>query len=133
MPIYEYRCANCNNQLEIMQKMSDEPLTKCPKCGENALKKQWSLSGFQFKGTGWYVSDYKASGKEETKSETKSENKTEGNSEGKSETKSETKSDGGESSKTEKTSGDKTSAGGESTAKPATASKPETKSTPKND
>ncbi len=57
MPIYEYRCADCNAHLEIMQKVSDEPLTLCEKCG-GKLEKQWSLSGFQFKGEGWYVTDY---------------------------------------------------------------------------
>lgn len=57
MPIYEYRCADCNAHLEIMQKVSDEPLSLCEKCG-GKLEKQWSLSGFQFKGEGWYVTDY---------------------------------------------------------------------------
>lgn len=57
MPIYEYRCADCNAHLEKMQKVSDEPLTICEKCG-GKLQKQWSLSGFQFKGEGWYVTDY---------------------------------------------------------------------------
>lgn len=57
MPIYEYKCKNCGAQIEKMQKISDAPLTVCEKCG-GELEKQWSLSGFQFKGAGWYVSDY---------------------------------------------------------------------------
>ena len=57
MPIYEYKCAECENHIERMQKVSDEPLTVCETCG-GKLEKQWSLSGFQFKGAGWYVSDY---------------------------------------------------------------------------
>lgn len=57
MPIYEYRCADCGAQLEKMQKVSDAPLTVCENCG-GKLEKQWSLSGFQFKGEGWYVTDY---------------------------------------------------------------------------
>ncbi len=71
MPIYEYKCLECGNNLEKMQKISDEPLTLCEKCG-GKLEKQWSLSGFQFKGAGWYVTDY-AGKKADTPTEKKSE------------------------------------------------------------
>ncbi len=57
MPIYEYKCLQCGLQLEKRQSVSDEPLTTCEKC-HGKLEKQWSLSGFQFKGAGWYVTDY---------------------------------------------------------------------------
>ena len=57
MPIYEYKCLQCGNQIEVRQSVSDEPLTTCEKC-HGKLEKQWSLSGFQFKGAGWYVTDY---------------------------------------------------------------------------
>ena len=57
MPIYEYRCSECGAHFEKMQKVSDAPLTVCEVCG-GQLEKQWSLSGFQFKGEGWYVTDY---------------------------------------------------------------------------
>lgn len=57
MPIYEYKCTDCGAHLEKIQKATDAPLTTCEKCGGN-LEKQWSLSGFQFKGEGWYVTDY---------------------------------------------------------------------------
>ncbi len=57
MPIYEYRCNECGENFEKLQKNGDEPLTICEKCG-GKLEKQWSLSGFQFKGDGWYVTDY---------------------------------------------------------------------------
>ena len=57
MPIYEYKCAECEARVEKMQKISDQPLTVCEACG-GKLEKQWSLSGFQFKGAGWYVTDY---------------------------------------------------------------------------
>ena len=57
MPIYEYRCNACGAQVEKRQSINDDPLTVCEKCG-GALEKQWSLSGFQFKGAGWYVTDY---------------------------------------------------------------------------
>lgn len=57
MPIYEYRCLECGTHLEKLQKASDAALTECESCG-GKLEKQWSLSGFQFKGEGWYVTDY---------------------------------------------------------------------------
>ena len=67
MPLYEYECLKCKAHIEILQKITDKPLVKCRKCG-GRLEKQWSQSGFQFKGTGWYVTDYaaqKAKGGEE--------------------------------------------------------------------
>jgi putative FmdB family regulatory protein len=57
MPIYEYKCQQCGQRVEKRQSVSDEPLTTCEKC-HGRLEKQWSLSGFQFKGAGWYVTDY---------------------------------------------------------------------------
>ncbi|HEV2765261.1 MAG TPA: FmdB family zinc ribbon protein [Pyrinomonadaceae bacterium] len=57
MPIYEYKCQKCGAHLEVMQKMSDAPLKRHGKCG-GKLEKQWSSTGFQFKGSGWYVTDY---------------------------------------------------------------------------
>jgi putative FmdB family regulatory protein len=57
MPIYEYKCLVCGTHLEKMQKVTDEPLKVCENCG-GKLEKQWSRSGFQFKGEGWYVTDY---------------------------------------------------------------------------
>jgi putative FmdB family regulatory protein len=68
MPIYEYRCQACGHELEAMQKMSDAALTECPACGKSELKKLISAAGFQLKGSGWYATDFKDSGK---KSETK--------------------------------------------------------------
>jgi len=66
MPIYEYKCQQCGAHFETRQSVSDDPLTTCEKC-HGRLEKQWSLSGFQFKGAGWYVTDYagkKAIGKD---------------------------------------------------------------------
>ena len=57
MPIYEYKCLQCGLHVEKRQSVSDAPLTTCEKC-HGKLEKQWSLSGFQFKGAGWYVTDY---------------------------------------------------------------------------
>jgi putative FmdB family regulatory protein len=94
MPIYEYQCLKCSAQVETMQKVTDKPLKKCKRCG-GKLEKQWSLSGFQFKGDGWYVTDYtgrKEEAKEETKAaESKSSEHKEKKSESKKETKKETK------------------------------------------
>ena len=107
MPIYEYKCLDCETHLEKMLKVSDPPLTVCENCG-GRLEKQWSLSGFQFKGEGWYVTDY--AGKAATES-------------GSAETKSDAKSEPA------KTDAPKTSSGGESTASADGASKSETTTT----
>jgi putative FmdB family regulatory protein len=63
MPTYEYQCTACGHQLEEFQKMSDAPLTDCPKCHQPALSKMISAAGFQLKGSGWYVTDYSKKGK----------------------------------------------------------------------
>ena len=57
MPIYEYTCRKCGAHLEVMRKISDKPLARHASCG-GRLEKEWSRTGFQFKGSGWYVTDY---------------------------------------------------------------------------
>lgn len=64
MPIYEYVCQKCGHHLEVMQKMSDKPLSKCPEC-KGKLEKIFSQTSFQLKGSGWYVTDYASRGKSE--------------------------------------------------------------------
>lgn len=59
MPIYAYRCEACGFAKDALQKMSDAPLTECPACGKSTLKKQVTAAGFQLKGTGWYVTDFR--------------------------------------------------------------------------
>lgn len=59
MPFYEYECSNCKFYTEVMQKISDAPLTKCPSCGKKALKKLVSAPNFRLKGGGWYETDFK--------------------------------------------------------------------------
>ena len=59
MPIYEYRCSSCGVQKDVMQKMSDAPLTTCPECGKETFDKQLTAAGFQLKGNGYYVTDFK--------------------------------------------------------------------------
>ncbi len=61
MPIYEFRCKKCQNQIEVYQKISDKPPTRCKKCG-GRLEKQSSRTSVQFKGEGWYVTDYARKG-----------------------------------------------------------------------
>lgn len=57
MPIYEYSCQKCGAHMEVMQKITDKPLARHPKCG-GRLTKEWSQTSFQLKGSGWYVTDY---------------------------------------------------------------------------
>jgi len=75
MPIYEYICTGCNAELEINQKITDEPLSVCPKCS-GELKKLISKSSFQLKGSGWYVSDYARKNKSGSAEASCSESKT---------------------------------------------------------
>ena len=110
MPIYEYQCTKCNDRTEVIQKFTDPPYAACEKCG-GEVKKLMSAPAIQFKGSGFYKTDYaSAASKTETKagssegksesssdssskpSETKSESKSESKPETKSETKTETKS-----------------------------------------
>jgi len=61
MPIYEFRCKKCNDQIEVFQKLADKPPARCRKCG-GRLEKQFSRTSVQFKGGGWYVTDYARKG-----------------------------------------------------------------------
>jgi putative FmdB family regulatory protein len=115
MPIYEYQCLSCGKRTELLQSMGAPPMAACPQCG-GEVKKLISASAVQFKGSGWYVTDYakgssKASearndSKGESRSDSKSESKAESKSESKSEPKSESKSEGkSESAPASKASG----------------------------
>ena len=96
MPIYAYKCSSCGHTKDALQKFSDAPLTECPACGESTFAKQLTAPGFQLKGSGWYVTDFrdgkkpaadaksdvpasdaKPDGKTETNTETKTDAKTE--------------------------------------------------------
>jgi putative FmdB family regulatory protein len=76
MPIYEYECGSCGHRLEAIQKMNEPVLKDCPACGESALKKLISAAGFQLKGSGWYVTDFKGGGKGEKKEKSDSSDST---------------------------------------------------------
>src|ERR1700720_918688 len=108
MPTYGYRCGSCGHEFEIRQRITEEPLTACPKCN-GKLSKMLYPAGIIFKGSGYYTTDYKSSrdgsgassngvakssdGSSETKADSKSEGKSEGSSDSKSEGKSESKAE----------------------------------------
>ncbi len=62
MPIYAYKCESCGHAKDVLQKISDAPLTDCPACGAAAFKKQLTAAGFQLKGSGWYATDFRNGG-----------------------------------------------------------------------
>lgn len=72
MPLYEYQCQQCSERVEILQRISDPPYSHCPKCG-GEMRKLLSAPAIQFKGSGFYKTDYASSSKSESKSETKSD------------------------------------------------------------
>ncbi len=59
MPIYAYKCADCGHSKDVLQKISDAPLTVCPSCGKSTFSKQITAPQFQLKGSGWYVTDFR--------------------------------------------------------------------------
>ena len=114
MPFYEYECSSCRYYSEVLQKITDKPLKKCPSCGKNTFKKLISAPVFRLKGSGWYETDFKtdkdnkrnlAGGEKEdspAKSESGTESKTEtaaAGADGKTESKAETKAEGKADSK----------------------------------
>ena len=109
MPLYDYRCDHCGETFEVRQKFADPVLTVHEGCG-GELERLISLSALQFKGTGWYVTDYgrngkkppaASNGKSETKSDSHGESKTETKTESKSDAKSESKSESQSATKSE--------------------------------
>jgi putative FmdB family regulatory protein len=69
MPIYAYRCADCGHEKDVLRKLSDAPLTQCPACGKDSFSKQVTAAGFQLKGSGWYVTDFRGGNSNGSKSE----------------------------------------------------------------
>ncbi|MBN9628888.1 FmdB family zinc ribbon protein [Acidovorax sp.] len=103
MPIYAYKCGSCGHAKDVLQKISDAPLTACPACGAEAFSKQVTAAGFQLKGSGWYVTDFRggSGGSSAPATEAKSESKTE----------SSASASGGDAPKKEASSASTTSAG----------------------
>jgi putative FmdB family regulatory protein len=77
MPIYAYRCADCGHTKDVLQKLSDPVLTTCPACGKDTFSKQLTAAGFQLKGSGWYVTDFRGGNNGAAKSTSSSESKPE--------------------------------------------------------
>ena len=99
MPLYEYQCEACGKRFEVIRKFSDPPLETCTQCGKGPVQRLVSSPAIQFKGTGWYITDYAQKGKSESSDGSK------GKAEKKSDTAATTKSDaGGESSSSSNTS-----------------------------
>ena len=103
MPLYEYQCEKCAHRFEVIQKFSDAPIDVCPKCGGPVVK-LLSSPAIQFKGSGWYITDYARQGSRDSKdskdhapasssSTSSSESKTEAKTESKAETKTESKTE----------------------------------------
>ncbi|MCS7100972.1 MAG: zinc ribbon domain-containing protein [Burkholderiaceae bacterium] len=76
MPIYAYKCSSCGHSEDVMQKFSDAPLTVCTACGQESFSKQLTAAGFQLKGSGWYVTDFKNSNGSGGKKEQKKDGET---------------------------------------------------------
>ncbi|MDO8282296.1 MAG: zinc ribbon domain-containing protein [Thermodesulfovibrionia bacterium] len=86
MPIYEYKCTKCNEVIEVIQKMNDEPLSKCNECG-GKLKKMITNTSFVLKGSGWYVTDYPSENREKAMKAKKSAGKKEASADQKKDSK----------------------------------------------
>lgn len=80
MPIYAYKCSACGHAKDVLQKMSDAPLTDCPECGASTFSKQVTAAGFQLKGSGWYVTDFRNNGSGNGNGAAASKSKSEGDS-----------------------------------------------------
>jgi putative FmdB family regulatory protein len=99
MPFYEYECSSCKHHVEVLQKISDAPLLKCPECGKKRLTRLISAPVFRLKGGGWYETDFKSdqekkrnlAGADEAPPESKSETQKESQKESKSESKEDSK------------------------------------------
>ena len=109
MPIYEYVCQDCGHELEAIQKISEEPLKKCPQCEAESLRKKISAAGFRLKGGGWYETDFK-SGKKKNVAGSDAASSSSDTSSGSSSSSSDSASSSGtEKSSTSGTSSSKTS------------------------
>jgi putative FmdB family regulatory protein len=124
MPFYEYECQSCKFYTEVMQKITDTPLTKCPSCGKKALKKLVSAPVFRLKGGGWYETDFKSD--KENKRNLSGTEKEEPKSEAKPDSKPETKPDAKEAT-TDAKAGKEAKEAKPAEAKPAEAKPAEAK------
>lgn len=75
MPFYEYQCAKCGHEEEVLQKINDAPLIKCPTCNKSSMKKMVSAAAFRLKGGGWYETDFKSGNKKNVAGDVKADSK----------------------------------------------------------
>lgn len=124
MPIYAYKCAECGHQMDVIRKVSDPLLTDCPNCGKPALVKQVTAAGFQLKGAGWYVTDFRDQAKKKDGAKTDDKAVAEQSTDSKAETKSDTKAESGTDSKSVAKPETKTESGVKAAPAPAPSSSP---------
>ena len=108
MPFYEYQCKDCDHRLEVLQKISDDPLVYCPNCNEPSLKKLISAAAFRLKGSGWYETDFKDKPKSNGEKSDSASGKAEGSS--KSESKPADTKSGSSTAATQASTGSSSSA-----------------------
>ena len=97
MPIYAYRCSTCGHAKDVLQKMSDPVLTVCPECGASTFQKQVTAAGFQLKGSGWYVTDFRGGDKPAGGGDKANDAKADSKADSKADAKSEAKTASGKS------------------------------------
>jgi putative FmdB family regulatory protein len=122
MPIYEYKCASCGFQDEFLQKVSERPLKTCPKCGKKSLNKLLSAAGFQLKGSGWYVTDFRGGSKPSAANDAKDDGKAESTGEAKGDAKADAKPAPAADGKADAKPAKKADGKGKSNSKPKAAS-----------
>jgi putative FmdB family regulatory protein len=125
MPFYEYECPHCGYDEEVLQKITDKPLTKCPSCGKKGLKKLMSAPVFRLKGSGWYETDFK--GDKENKRNLAGADKEEPKAEAKAQTKDDTKAQTKDDTKPDTPKADKSEASKPVEKASKSASKPAAK------
>ncbi len=124
MPIYEYLCGSCGVKKEVLQRMSDPLLTVCSECGQEALTKMVTAAGFQLKGSGWYVTDFRDKGSDKAKVSSDSKKVS---ADSTSESKSQS-TDSGDKSASAAATSDATPASSSTTAASSTTSAPQASS-----
>ena len=121
MPLYEYECDSCGHRFEVIQKFSDSPIETCPSCGSKVHKLQ-SAPAFQFKGSGWYVTDYAKTGSGAESKASKEGRQADKDAAGKAESKAEGKTDRKESPSSDTGSSSEKTASSAATSTPSTGS-----------
>ena len=122
MPIYAYRCDSCGVRKDVLQKISDAPLAKCPDCGAESFRKELTAPAFQLKGSGWYVTDFRDNGKAKDKAKDGADAGSPGAPA--------SEPSGGEAASTTTSAGGKSESGASATASAGTAAAPSAPASP---